>query len=63
MAVYVDGKSDKNINIQDQLDINQEDLIVGEGLNGYISDLMIFNKSLDSSQSQAFSIYKNNYFL
>jgi hypothetical protein len=53
MAVYLDGHSDTIIGTNDQLDSNNLDLIVGEGLNGSLKDVMIFNKSLDIGQAES----------
>jgi hypothetical protein len=52
MAIYLDGEPDTNINVHDKLDINSESLVLGEGFSGYISDIMIFNKTLDLSQAK-----------
>jgi hypothetical protein len=52
MAIYIDGNPDKNINFHGQLDTNSENSIVGEGLNGYLNEVMIFNRSLDFGQVQ-----------
>jgi len=57
MMVYIDGEADKILNVNDALDTNQENLILGEGFNGYIGEFMFFNKSLDMSQAKG--IYKN----
>lgn len=50
MAIYVDGEVDKVLNINDNLYINNERLIVGEGFEGYLANLMFFNSSMDRSQ-------------
>lgn len=58
MMAYIDGEADKIININDVLDTNQENLIVGEGFDGFISKLMFFNRSLDMNQAKG--IYNLN---
>ncbi len=57
MMIYLDGKADTLLNVNDVLDTNQEDLIIGEGFNGYIREMIIFNRSLDMSQAEG--IYKS----
>jgi len=59
MAIYLDGKADNIINLNNQFDTNEESLIIGEGFKGYISDLMIYNESLDNSQVKSiFYLYR-----
>ena len=59
MAVYLDGNPDNTINLNSQFDENEETLVVGEGFRGYISDLMIYNLSLDDSRAKSiFYLYK-----
>ncbi len=52
MAAYLDGELDNILNINSDLDINSENLILGKRFVGYISDLMIFNRSLDMNQAK-----------
>ena len=49
-GLFIDGKLDNLFFIMKSFDSNSDNLISGEGFNGYISDLMFFNKSLDYSQ-------------
>ena len=53
MAFDLDGSPDGILGSNDQFDINNLDLVVGEGLNGSLKDIMIFNKSLDSNQAES----------
>lgn len=57
MAIYIDGEIDRVLNINDRMDINNEELIVGEGFDGYLGNLMFFNSSVD--KSQAWGIYNS----
>ncbi len=50
LMLYLDGDPDKVISINEPFDINDEDLIVGEGFKGALDDIMIFNKSLEMGQ-------------
>jgi len=59
MAIYLDGNLDNIINLNKQLDINSENLVVGKDFKGYLSDLMIYNVSLDNSQVKGiYNLYK-----
>ena len=53
MEIYLDGNPDGPINLNQQLDENGENLIVGGGLRGHIGDLMIYNISLDDSMAKS----------
>lgn len=57
MMVYIDGEADKILNINNVLDTNKENLIAGEGFDGFLGQVMFFNRSLDMSQAK--SIYNS----
>ena len=59
LAIYSDGNLDSILNIGGKLKINDNNLTLGRDFDGYISDLMIFNKSLDKVQaSSVFNSFK-----
>ncbi len=53
MAAYVDGNMNSVLNINSNLEVNEEDLILGKDFEGYLDELMIFNKSLDKNQANS----------
>lgn len=56
-AMYIDGNTDSILNIDKNIEINDKEFIIGEDFNGFISELMIFNRSLSIIEQE--SMYKS----
>jgi hypothetical protein len=53
LMIYVDGNPDNSLEIDYSIYPNDNQVLVGNGFNGYIRDIMIFNKSLDFNQAKS----------